>query len=266
MKKEAKLQQALLQVPEAIGSQTLGVIKTLGKIGFLLVEAFICLFKPPLRWRLYLKQLEFIGNKSLSVIILTGLAIGAILTLQMTHTLRAFSSENMVGGIVALVMSREMGPLLGALMINGRVASAIAAEIGTMRVTEQIAALESMAVDPIQYLITPRIFAGFFILPFMTMVMNMVAMVASYIIGVQLLGLDVGVFFSKIEVFVDAEEILKGLAKSSIFGIILTSVGCYKGYYTSGGAEGVGVSTTQAVVVGSVLMMIADYIIGAFLL
>lgn len=257
---------AIKRLPERLGAAALDLLHKLGRSGFFLGEGLSAIFKPPLRLHLLFKQLEFIGNKSLIVILLTGFAVGAILSLQLTYTLRTFSSEQMVGGLVGLILAREMGPLMAALMINGRVASAIAAEIGTMRVTEQIDALEAMAVDPVQYLIAPRLVSGTFILPFMTMIFNMVAMLASYLVAVPLLDLDSGIYFAKIADFVTFEEILKGLAKSAMFGFILAFIGCYKGYFTSGGAEGVGKATTEAVVLGSVLILVADYFVGAFLL
>ncbi len=260
------LHREYLQFPERVGAKGLIWTQALGRIGLLLIESLRVMFLPPFRWRLYTKQLEFIGNRSLTVILLTGFAVGAILTLQLTATLTQFSSENMVGGIVALVMAKELGPLLGGLMINGRVASAIAAEIGAMRVSEQIDALEAMSVDSVQYLISPRLFAGALILPFMTLILNMVAMLASYMVAVHLLGLDAGMFFSKISDLVQMEDLFEGLAKSVAFGFILTFVGCYKGFFTRGGAQGVGLATTQAVVVGSVLIMLSDYFIGSFML
>lgn len=263
---QSLIERSVQAVPMTLGRFAIQLVLTLGRVGFLCGEAVAAIFKPPFRPKLFTKQLEFIGNKSLVVILLTGFAVGAILSLQLSKTLSTFSSETMVGGLVALILAREMGPLMAALMINGRVASAIAAEIGTMRVTEQIDALESMSVDPVQYLISPRLFAGFFILPFMTMVFNMVAMFASYLVAVSLLSLDSGIFFAKIAAFVTISEILKGLVKSAIFGFILAFIGSYKGYYTKGGAEGVGIATTQAVVVGSVVILVTDYFIGAFLL
>ncbi len=255
-----------LILPEFVGAQGIRQVTLLGRIGLLFLEAWRCVFTRPTRWHLYFKQMEFIGNRSLSVVLLTGSAIGAILTLQLVYTLRNFSSENLIGGIVALIMAKEMGPLLAGLMINGRVASAIAAEIGTMRVSEQIDALEAMSVDPVQYLISPRMVAGVVMLPFMTMITNMVAMVASWLVAIPLLGLDSGVYFAKIDDFLDLATLLKGLAKSSLFGLILTFVGAYKGFFTRGGAEGVGKATTNAVVTGSVLILLADYFVGAFLL
>jgi len=259
-------EQSYRQVPESVGRFSIHQVLTLGRAGFLCAAAVAALFRPPFRWRLFTKQLEFIGNKSLVVITLTGFAVGAILSLQLAHTLRNFGSENLVGGVVALIMARELGPLMAALMINGRVASAIAAEIGTMRVTEQIDALESMAVDPVQYLLSPRLVAGTLILPVMTMIFNMIGMIACWLVSIVLLQLDEGVFFAKIDDFVGIAEILKGLIKSSIFGFILAFIGCYKGFYTRGGAQGVGQATTQAVVIGSVVILLTDYFIGAFLL
>ncbi|MGK0290731.1 MAG: phospholipid/cholesterol/gamma-HCH transport system permease protein, partial [bacterium] len=261
-----KITDAILSVPEKIGSVALKNIRALGKAGFLFIEAIIFIFMPPFRWKIYFQQLEFIGNKSLNVVLLTGLFTGAVLSLQMYVALKSFGSESVVGGIVALSMTREMGPVLTSLMVAARAGSAIAAQLGTMRVTEQISALDAMAVNSVQYLISPRVFAGFFILPFLTICSEMVGIIGGYIISVGLFHLDSGIYIAKIIDFVALSDILGGLLKSSVFGVILTFTGCYKGYNTYGGAEGVGNATTEAVVNSMILIFISDYIMTSFLL
>ena len=240
--------------------------KELGKAGLLFFEAVQNIFTRPFRFKNYIEQLEFIGNKSLNVVLLTGCFTGMVLALQMYETLKQFSSESIVGGVVALAMTKELGPVLTALMVNSRAGSSIAAQLGTMKVTEQIDALRSMAVNPVQYLISPRILAGFVMLPFLTIISNLVGVVGGYIIAVLLLGLDHGLYIAKVTDLVQLSDILGGLLKASAFGIILTFIGCYYGYYTSGGAKGVGIATTSAVVTSAVLILATDYIITSFLL
>ncbi len=253
-----------IKYTEKIGDFVIKEISVFGKIIFLLLVSVQQIFYRPFRRKEYFRHLEFIGNQSILLVLLTGFTVGAILTLQLTLTLSQFRSESLVGGVVALIMAKEMGPLLAALMINGRVASAIAAEIGTMRVTEQIDALEVMSVNAVQYLISPRLVAGICMLPCMTMIVNMTAMIASYVVAVPLMKIDQAIFFSRIETFVPVSTLMGGLFKSAVFGFLLTFIGCYKGYFARNGAKGVGQATTQAVVIGSVLILIADYFIGAF--
>lgn len=252
-------------IPEAVGGSTLTTLNQVGRAGLLLAEAIAQIFQKPFRWKLFFKQMEFIGNKSLSVVMLTGLFTGMVLALQMYEAMRQFSAESVVGGVVALSITKELGPVLTALMVNSRAGSAIAAELGTMRVTEQIDALDSMAVNPVQYLISPRIFSGVIMLPFLTMIADFIGVIGGYLIAVLLLGLDHGLYVAKVIDFVELPDLLGGLLKSAVFGLILTFVGCYKGFYTHGGAEGVGNATTQAVVVAAVLILAADYLITSFI-
>jgi len=165
---------------------------------------------------------------------------------------------------VAVAMTRELGPVLSALMVNARAGSAIAAEIGTMRVTEQIDALFALAVNPVQYLISPRVIAGLLMVPILTAIADMTGIVGGYLVGVILLGVDPGIFMAKIVDFVTLSDILQGSFKAAVFGVILTQVAAYKGYTTYGGAEGVGRATTEAVVVSAVLILFADYLITVF--
>ena len=174
--------------------------------------------------------------------------------------------ESLVGGIVALSLTKELAPVLTSLMVNSRAGSAVAAEIGSMRVTEQIDALEAMAINSVQYLITPRVLAGFIMLPILTIIADVIGVIGGYLIAVQLLGLDAGLYINKIIDLVDIADILGGLFKASIFGGLLTFIGCYFGYTTSGGAQGVGNATTKAVVASAVMILATDYIITSFLI
>ncbi|MFP4083456.1 MAG: MlaE family ABC transporter permease [Desulfonatronovibrio sp.] len=248
-----------------LGKNAIDLIREMGQIMLLFFEALFWLFRPPLRIRHFFKQMEFIGVNSIFVVMLTSFFTGMVLALQTYYAFRMFSAETLVGATVALSMTRELGPVITGLMVTGRAGSAICAEIGTMRVTEQMDALTVMAVNPVQYLVLPRILAGFIVLPLLTVVSNVMGILGSYLVGVKILGIHGGFFMNKIYEYVEIGDIYNGLIKASVFGAILTLVGCYKGFYTAGGAEGVGHSTTQAVVMSSVLILISDYILTALM-
>lgn len=209
--------------------------------------------------------MEFVGVGSFFIVILTGFFTGAVFALQGATAFRLFNAESLVGSTVALSLARELAPVLTGLMVSGRAGSGIATEIGSMRVTEQIDALYTMAVNPIQYLVVPRFLAGLIMVPFLTVLFNLVGMLGCYLVGVELLNIDKGIFLEKVRWFVQPDDIYNGLLKSCVFGGILTLVGCYKGFYATGGARGVGLATTQSVVVSSVLILVADYILTALM-
>jgi len=211
------------------------------------------------------KQMEFVGVKSIFVVVLTGIFAGGVLALQSHHGFRLFGAETLVGSTVALAITRELGPVLTALMVNGRAGSAMAAELGTMRVTEQIDALYVMATNPVKYLIVPRIIAGLVMLPVLTIVADFLGILGGYFVGVILLKINSGMFVANMIEMVELGDIFHGLTKSVFFGLILTHIGCYKGFYTTGGAEGVGKATTQAVVLSSVLILISDYFLTSIM-
>lgn len=250
----------------ALGRVALSMLQEAGRMMLLLLEAVFWLIRPPWRWRLYFKQMEFIGVNSLFVVALTSLFTGMVLALQTYYAFRMFSAETLVGATVALSMTRELGPVITALMVTGRAGSAMAAEIGTMRVTEQVDALTVMAINPVQYLVLPRIVAGIIMLPLLTAISDFVGIVGGYLVGVKLLGIHGGLFMNKIYEYVEFSDIYNGLTKAACFGLILTLVGCYKGFYTRGGAEGVGRATTQAVVLSSVLILTSDYVLTALMM
>jgi phospholipid/cholesterol/gamma-HCH transport system permease protein len=220
---------------------------------------------PPLKLRHVIRQIHFIGVKSVSVILLTALFTGMVLSLQGYYTLRKFGSEALLGPAVALSLIREMGPVTAALMVTARAGSAIAAEIGIMRISEQIDALTAMAVNPIKYLVVPRVIAGLIAVPFLTAIFDVVGIYGGYLVGVKLLGLSSGTYFSEMRNAVEMSDITGGFLKSLTFGIIVTWVCTYKGYYTGHGAEGVVKSTTEAVVLSSVLVLVWDYFMTSLL-
>ncbi len=256
----------MTQLLSSLGTVALNISRETGRVMLLLLEALGWLFRPPWRWRLFFKQMEFIGVNSVFVVALTSLFTGMVLALQTYYAFRMFSAETLVGATVALSMTRELGPVITALMVTGRAGSAIAAEIGTMRVTEQVDALSVMAINPVQYLVLPRIAAGVIMLPLLTALSDFIGVLGGYLVGVKMLGIHGGIFMNKIYEFVELSDIYNGLIKAACFGLILTLVGCYKGFYTRGGAEGVGRATTQAVVLSSVLILTFDYVLTALMM
>lgn len=249
-----------------LGSWFLSTLRGMGHMFLFLINSIYLIFMPPFKFNLFLRRIRFIGAKSLTVILLIGSFTGMVLALQIFYTLRKFGSEALLGPAVALSLIRELGPVLSALTVTGRAGSAISAEIGIMRITEQIDALTSMALNPIRYLIAPTIAAAIIVFPLLTAIFDMVGIYGGYIVGVNLLGLSSGTYFSQMENFVDMKDILIGIYKSVSFGIIVSWVCCYKGFYTGYGAEGVSKSTTEAVVMSSVLILIWDYFLGSVFL
>ncbi|MAD60948.1 MAG: ABC transporter permease [Myxococcales bacterium] len=250
---------------ESIGQATIQGVESVGRASQFFFETLFWLVRPPFRLKIIFNAMEFVGVGSLFIVILTGFFTGAVFALQGATAFRLFNAESLVGSTVALSLARELAPVLTGLMVSGRAGSGIATEIGTMRVTEQIDALYTMAVNPIQYLIVPRFIAGVVMVPLLTALFNLVGMVGCYTVGVGLLNIDEGVFYENVKWFVEPSDLYNGLIKSCFFGGILTLVGCYKGFYATGGARGVGLATTQSVVVSSVLILTADYVLTAIM-
>ena len=253
------------RVVESIGQAAIDTIEGLGRAGMLCVETCIWAVRPPYRPRLLLQSMEFVGVGSLFIVMLTGVFTGAVFSLQGASAFRAFNAESLVGSSVGISLARELSPVLTGLMVTGRAGSGIATELGTMRVTEQIDALYTMAVNPVQYLVVPRVLAGLIMVPLLSALFTFIGMVGSYVIAVLLLGIDEGIFLEKTRWIVDPEDLTSGLIKACVFGGILTMVGCYKGFYATGGARGVGIATTQSVVASSVIILIADYFLTAMM-
>ncbi|MDD2389567.1 MAG: ABC transporter permease [Desulfobacterales bacterium] len=253
----------MIRFLELAGKPIIAICEEFGRIVLLLFSAIGWLLRPPLRLRVIIKQMEFVGVNSLSIVMITGAFSGMVFALQSYYGFRMFGGEGLVGVTVALAMTRELGPVFTALMVTGRAGSAMAAELGTMRVTEQIDALYTMSVNPVQYLVLPRILAGTLMLPVLTIICDFIGIAGAYFVGISLLKINSGIFMSRIYELVEMEDILNGLIKSAVFGLILSLVGCYKGFYTKGGAEGVGKSTTESVVYASVAILISDYFLTA---
>jgi len=253
----------MIKILEFTGRPFILIIEEFGRILLLFLSTISWLFRPPFRFAVVFKQLEFVGVSSLPVVLITGAFTGMVLAIQTYYGFRMFGGESLVGATVALSMTRELGPAITALMVTGRAGSSMAAEIGTMRVTEQIDALYTMSVNPFQYLVMPRVLAGIIMLPLLTVTSDFIGIVGGYFVGVHLLNINSGIFVARIIEFVDLHDIFNGLIKSAVFGLILSLIGCYKGFYTTGGAAGVGKATTQAVVYASVSILISDYFLTA---
>ncbi|MBV70536.1 MAG: ABC transporter permease [Myxococcales bacterium] len=250
---------------ESIGRWVIQGTEGTGRAAMLCAETLSWTFRPPYRIKQLFNAMEFVGVGSIFIVLLTGLFTGAVFALQGAGAFRMFNAESLVGPTVGISLARELSPVLTGLMVTGRAGSGIATELGTMRVTEQIDALYTMAVNPVQYLIVPRVIAGLVMVPLLSVLFTLVGMGGCYFVGVVLLNIDPGIFISKVQWFVDPKDLINGLVKACAFGGILTMVGCYKGFYASGGARGVGLATTQSVVLSSVLILVADYFLTAMM-
>lgn len=241
------------------------LFEEVGSILVLLGRSAGWLFRPPFRYREFMRQLDFVGAQSALLIVLTGAFTGMVMALQGYNGLHRYGAESLVGATAALALSRELGPVISALMVVGRVGSAMTAELGTMRNTSQIDALASMAVEPVQYLVVPRMVAATAVLPLLAMVFSFSGMVGAYVVAIHYLGIDSGMFMSGITQYVESEDITHGLIKAVVFGLIFSLIACYKGFYATGGARGVGVATTQSVVISSVLVLVSDYLMTSLM-
>lgn len=250
---------------DQLGKSVLVYVEELGKIVVFFLSVLMWMVRPPLKAKNIFKQMEFVGVKSIFVVVLTGAFTGMVMALQSYYGFKLFSAESMVGTTVALGMTRELGPVLTSLMVTARAGSAMAAELGTMRVTEQIDALYVMAANPVKHLIVPRVIAGVIMVPFLTVVSDFVGILGGYFVGVELLNINAGIFVKNIIKHVDIDDIFNGLIKAAVFGLILSLIGCYKGFNTRGGAEGVGKATTEAVVLASISILISDYFLTAIM-
>lgn len=241
------------------------VLEPLGSYVQLTLSTITWVFRPPFRFSQYLNQMEFIGVGSTFIVVVTGLFSGMVLALQTVHSLREYGAESTVGGIVAISLMREISPVFSALMVTARAGSSMTAEIGNMRVTEQIDALHTMAVSPVQYLLSPRLVASILMLPLLCILYTCVGVAGAYLVAVKWNDVDPGSFLSYVENFVELNDFLMGMIKSAVFGALISTLSCHQGYYVSGGAKGVGVATTRGVVQSAVAMLIANYIITSIM-
>ncbi|MBI4211544.1 MAG: ABC transporter permease [Deltaproteobacteria bacterium] len=256
----------LLPITEFFGRRILLIMGTLGSFLHFLRDIFSWTTRRPLRLRLLFKQMEFVGVKSIWIIGLTSFFTGAVFALQSGYVFTLFNMESMVGATVGMSLTRELAPVFTALMVTARACSSMAAQIGSMRVTEQVDALETMAVNPVHYLVVPRVWATTLMLPFLTMLFNFIGCVGAYFVGIFLLSIHKGPFMSLLYYYVDADDIFGGLLKSSIFGFVIAAISCFQGFKAREGAAGVGKATTQAVVASAVSILVLDYFLTTWIL
>ncbi len=242
-----------------MGRWGIGVVEELGRLIKMLILTVVWTFRPPFRIKNVLAQMESVGVGSLPIVLLTGVFAGLVLAFQSDIAFRLFNAETLVGATVAVSLLRELGPVFTGLMVAGRTGSSMTTELGTMRVTEQIDAMAVMAVNPVQYLVMPRVLATILMLPILNLLFNFVGIGAAYSLSVFYLGTDPGIFVHHITRFVTTQDFIYTTIKAGLFGLIVGLVGCYKGFYASGGAKGVGEATTSSVVLSSVLILLSDY-------
>ena len=245
----------------AIGRVFISFLAATGRLAVFAGISVSHIVRPPFYPRLLLRQIIEIGYYSLPVVGLTAVFTGMVLALQSYTGFARFNAESAVATVVVLSITRELAPVLAGLMVAGRIGAAMAAEIGTMRVTEQIDALSTLSTNPYKYLVAPRLLAGFVMLPCCVLVADIIGVFGGYLISVHKLGFNPSVYIKNTWQFLEVMDVLSGLVKAAVFGFLIALMGCYHGYYSKGGAQGVGSATTNAVVSASILILACNYLI-----
>ncbi len=245
----------------ALGRVVLGLLAAIGHLARFAATATLAVFSPPAYPRLIARQFMAIGYYSLPVVGLTALFTGAALALQIYDGSAQFQSETVVASVVVIAMTRELGPVLGGLMVAGRVGAALAAELGTMRVTEQIDALVTLQTNPFKYLVAPRLIAATATLPLLVLVGDIIGVMGGYLVATGRLDFNATNYLKNTFEFLEAVGVISGVVKSTVFGYIIAIMGCYHGFNSTGGAQGVGRATTNAVVSSMILILIANYFV-----
>jgi phospholipid/cholesterol/gamma-HCH transport system permease protein len=248
-----------------IGQSTLGALRGTGHLLSFASAAIRHTVTPPFYPRLIFEQFVRIGYNSLPVVGLTAVFTGAVLALQIYIGGARFNAESIVPNIVVLGITRELGPVIASLMVAGRVSAAIAAEIGTMRVTEQIDALTTLSTNPLKYLVAPRLIAGIIALPLLVLLADIIGVMGGWLVATQGLGFNSAVYIQNSYDFMEMSDVMSGLYKSAVFGFIIAMMGCYQGFNSRGGAQGVGRATTNAVVMASIMILAANYLMTSLL-
>ena len=250
---------------ESIGNVILGLLEETGRFFTALGRILLWAPRPPYEVREHFKQMQRVGVASIPVVFLTMLFTGMVLALQAYNGFARFNATSLVGSVVTLSLMRELSPVLSALMVTGRVGSSMAAEIGSMRVTEQIDALETLATEPVQYLFVPRVVASVLMMPMLVVLGDAVGMIGGYFVAVNLLGTNSVTYYESQFQYVDMVDFTSGIIKAAAFGLIFSVIACVRGYHTEGGAEGIGRSTTAAVVSGSLTILLVDFFLTRLL-
>lgn len=248
-----------------IGRVILAFLSAAGRLGLFTATSISHCVRPPFYFRILGGQMLNIGYFSLPVVGLTAVFTGAVLALQIYEGSSRFNAESAVAGIVVIGFVRELGPVLAGLMVAGRVSAAMAAELGTMRVTEQIDALTTLATEPFKYLVVPRLFAATLMLPCLVLIADIIGVAGAFLLSVNKLGFNAGSYLKTTVDFLKTDDVISGLVKAGAFGFVIALMGCYHGYNSKGGAQGVGAATTNAVVSASILILFFNYIITELL-
>jgi phospholipid/cholesterol/gamma-HCH transport system permease protein len=255
----------MLDFLAAVGRVFLGFLLATGRFTIFMITAISHCVRPPIYFRLVLRQIVDIGYYSLPVVGLTAIFTGMVLALQTNTGFARFQAQGAVAAVVALSMTRELGPVIAALMVAGRIGAAIAAEIGTMRVTDQIDAMTTLSTNPYKYLVVPRIVAGVATLPVLVLVADIIGVFGGFLVATYKLGFNSAGYIGQTADNLRSEDVVSGLVKAAVFGFIVTIMGCYCGYHSRGGAQGVGAATTYAVVSASIMVLLVDYLLTSVL-
>lgn len=261
-----KARSAARDVGEWLFKLLLSPFVEIGALCKLFAESIFWGIRPPYRVRLFVEAMEFVGIGSIFLVSLTALFVGGVLALQLVDGFRDFGAENQTGAVIGLALAREVGPVFAALMVTSRAGSAMTTELGSMRVTNQIDALVTLAVHPVQYLVVPRLVAGFAMVPVLTMLFDVVGVFGAFCVAVFFLGLDPGVFMDRLQWLVDWDDVSQGLIKAMVFGVVVTLIACRQGFYAKGGAAGVGRATNRSVVHSAIAILMLDYLVTSMIL
>ena len=262
---EQKRRNGAALAAERLGERVYIMVQELGAIFTLFLQFLSWVLRPPSEIRNILKQMEEVGVRSMPVVLVTATFTGMVLALQSYSGFQRFQATSFVGSVVALSITRELGPVFAGLMVSGRVGAAMAAELGTMKVTEQIDALVTLATNPVKYLVVPRVVAATLVLPVLVVFADLVGILGGYFVSVYLLGSNPYVYVAKTYQYLEFKDIYTGLVKASVFGMLIALISCHHGFVAEGGAEGVGRATTRAVVASSMMVLISDYFMTSFM-
>jgi phospholipid/cholesterol/gamma-HCH transport system permease protein len=256
----------LVALNEQIWAVPTRLVEHTGDHVMLFTQAVRWLFKRPFRWGVLFEAMDYIGVQSLLIVCMISIFVGMVFALQLTSALRQFGTEGYVGATLGLAVTRELSPVFTSIVVAARAGAGMATELGSMRITEQIDALSTLAVNPVQYLVTPRVVAGTLMVPLLSMLFVIMAMLGGYGVAVYLEHVDPGVFVENARWLVDTDDLLQGLVKATVFGCALTVISCAQGFHASGGAKGVGIGTTRAVVGSFVTILVLDYFLTDIIL
>jgi phospholipid/cholesterol/gamma-HCH transport system permease protein len=262
---EVRRLNGVTRAVEALGMRVYGMVQDLGETFSLFLQVVSWALRPPLELRNIVKQMEEVGVRSLPVVLVTASFTGMVLALQSYSGFQRFGATSFVGSVVALSITRELGPVFAGLMVSGRVGASMAAELGTMKVTEQIDALVTLATNPVKYLVVPRVVASTLVLPVLVIFADLVGILGGYFVSVYLLGANPYVYISKTYQYLEFRDIYTGLIKAGVFGMLIAIISCHHGFIAEGGAEGVGRATTRAVVTSSMMVLVSDYFMTSFM-